>query len=72
MSLSEILAEIPRLSGAERQILLHRLAELDAGSELEETPEILAAIDAGIRSLETWSGVPLEEARQRLAGWIKR
>lgn len=72
MSMSEILAEIPRLSGAERQVLFRRLVELDAGLELEETPEMLAAIDAGIRSLETGSGIPLEEARQLLAGWITK
>ena len=30
---------------------------------------MLAAIDAGVSSMESGSGVPLEQARQRIAGW---
>lgn len=69
MSMTEILDELSRLSDGERQAILRRLVQLDAGLEIDETPEMLAAIDAGVRSLETTPGVPLEEARQRLAGW---
>jgi hypothetical protein len=66
MSMNKILAEIPRLSASEREVLLSRLVEMDAGADVEETPEMLAAIDAGVRSLETGPGVSLEEARRRL------
>jgi predicted transcriptional regulator len=62
--------ELPRLSDGERQKILRRLVRLDAGLNIDETPEMLAAIDAGMRSIETGPGVPLEEARQRLGGWI--
>jgi hypothetical protein len=72
MSMNEILAEIPRLSASEREALLRRLVELEPGADIEETPEMLAAIDAGIRSLETGPGVPLEEARRRLGEWISK
>ena len=72
MSMTDILNELPRLDDIERQTILRRLVALDAGLELEETPEMLAAIDAGIESMEAERGVPLEEARQRLAGWITR
>jgi predicted transcriptional regulator len=72
MSMTEILDELPRLNDTERQTILRRLVALDAGLEIDESPEMLAAIDAGIRSLETGPGVPLEEARQRLAGWITK
>jgi len=72
MSMNEILEEIPRLSASEREVLLHRLVGLDAEVDLEETPEMLAAIDAGIRSFETGPGVPLEEARRRLGEWISK
>lgn len=72
MSMTEILDVLPRLSDAERQTIFRRLVQLDAGLELDETPEMLAAIDAGVRSLETGPAVPLEEARQRLAGWITK
>jgi hypothetical protein len=70
--MTEILEELPRLDHSERQAILRRLIELDAGTDIEETPEMLAAIDAGASSLETGSGVPLEQARQRIAGWATR
>ena len=70
--MTEILEELPRLGHSERQAILRRLIELDAGIDIEETPEMLAAIDAGISSLETGSGVPLEQAHQRIAGWATR
>ena len=72
MSMTEILEELPRLNEGERRAILHRLAELDAGLDLDETPEMLAAIDAGIRSMESGPGVPLDEARRRIAQWITK
>ena len=72
MSMTEILDELPRLNDGERRAILHRLAELDPGIVLDETPEMLAAIDAGIRSMERGPGVPLAEARQPIAGGTAR
>ena len=72
MSMSEILDELPRLNDGERRTILHRLTELDPAIVLDETPEMLAAIDAGIRSMESGPGIPLAEARQRIAGWTTR
>jgi len=72
MSMTEILEEFPRLSDGERQIILRQLIQFDAGLEVDETPEMLASIDAGVRSMETGPGVPLEEARRRIAGWITK
>jgi len=72
MSMTEILEELPRLNDDERQTILHRLVQLDAGLDLDETPERLAAIDAGVHSLETGPGIPVEEARKRLDGWITK
>ena len=68
--MTEILEELPRLGHNERQAILRRLIQLDAGIDIEESPEMLAAIDAGVSSLETGSGVPWEQARQRIAGWV--
>ena len=51
---------------------MRRLIQLDAGLEIDETPEMIAAIDDGIRSMESGPGVPLEEARRRIAGWITK
>ena len=36
---------------------------------VEETPEMLAAIDEGIRSLETEPAVPIEEVRRKIKAW---
>jgi predicted transcriptional regulator len=72
VSITEILEELPRLPDAERQVIFRRLIELDAETDIEETPEMLAAIDAGIRSIEIGPSLPLEEARQRIAGWTTR
>ena len=72
MSMTEILDELPRLDDGERQTILRRLVLLAAGLEIDETPEMLAAFDAGIASMETGPGVKIEEARQRLAGWITK
>lgn len=35
----------------------------------EETPAMLAALDEGIRSLETEPTVPVEEVRRKIKGW---
>ena len=68
MSMTEIFDELPSLSDGERRTILHRLTELDPGIVLDEAPEMLAAIDVGIRSMESGPGVPLAEAPQRIAG----
>ena len=70
--MTEILDELPHLDDGERQTILRRLLMLDAGLEIDETPEMLATIDAGIASMDTGPGVTIDEARQRLAGWITK
>ena len=70
MSLTEIMEELPRLDDSARRTILRRLVELDSGVGIDESPEMLAAIDEGIRSIEAGAGVPIDDARQRLAGWI--
>jgi hypothetical protein len=66
MSLNEILEELPNLSEDEkrqlRNVLDHELSEED-----EESPEVLAAIDEGIRSLESGEKThTVEEVRQQI------
>ena len=68
--MTEILDELPRLDPGERQTIFRRLVEIDPA--LEETPEMLEAIDAGVRSLETGGGVGIGDARQRVAQWISK
>lgn len=38
----------------------------------EETPEMLAAIDAGLRSLETEPTLSVEEVRQNIRSWVTK
>lgn len=65
MSITEILEELPKLKSEERRLLYDRLDELEVG-EIEETPEMLAAIDEGIRSIETHGGIPIEVIQARM------
>jgi hypothetical protein len=67
MSFNEILKELPKLTQDEKRQLWNVLDhELSSGQD-EESPEILAAIERGIRSLEAGERThTLEEARQRV------
>ena len=72
MGMTEILDELPRLSDGDRQTIWRHQIQLDAGLEIDETPEKVAAIDDGVRSMESSPGVPLEEARRGVAGWVTK
>ena len=65
MSVTKILEELPKLKSEERHTLFVRLNELEV-ADIEETPEMLAAIDEGIRSLEQHGGIPFEVVQSRL------
>ena len=62
----EIEAAIERLSPSQLRELTDWLTDhLIPG----ETPAMLAALDVGIRSLETEPTVPAEEVRQKIKAW---
>ncbi len=65
--LAEIQAAILRLDPREQQALRHWLDEA-----AEETPEMLAAIDEGLRSLQQKGVAPLEEVRKKLPQWASK
>ena len=72
MSLDEILQELPKLTDYEREELLARLLEWNGISDIEETPELLAAIDEGTWSAENEPMSSLEDVKKRLEekwGW---
>lgn len=72
MSLTQILEELPNLTDQEREELLERLLEWNGTSEIEETPELLAAIDEGTWSAENEPMSTLEDVKKRLEekwGW---
>jgi hypothetical protein len=72
VSLDEILQALPKLTDYEREELLARLLEWNGISDIEETPELLAAIDEGTWSAENEPTSSLQDVKKRLEekwGW---
>ena len=65
--LAEIQEAILLLDPKEQQVLRHWLDET-----AEETPEMLAALDEGIRSLANEPTMPIEEVREKIKAWATR
>ena len=63
----EIQETILQLPPQDRESLRHWLDATE-----EETPEMLAAIDEGLRSLREKGVVPLEQVRQNIARWASK
>jgi len=66
-TVQEIQEAILHLTPQDREALRHWLDDTE-----EETPEMLAAIDAGLRSLRDKGVVPLEQVRQNIASWATK
>ena len=66
-SLVEIQSAILQLKPAEREELRHWFDET-----AEETPEMLAAIDEGLRSLKEKGIIPLDEVRKNIPRWATK
>jgi len=71
VSVLEILQELPKLSTNNQELIRERLDALQVES-FEETSEILAAIDAGIRSAETEPSWTVEQVRGEIASWLTK
>jgi hypothetical protein len=69
MSVAEILEELPKLSASDRDLLFQRLSEMGAG-EVEETPELLAALDEADAASEE-EDVTADELRQKVKRWAR-
>ena len=67
MSVNEILQELDHLSTDELQVIREKLDLLD--EHAEETPEMLAAVDEGLRSLREEPTITIEELEKRMASW---
>ena len=73
MSAKEILEELPNLSHAERLAIFQRIAEMDGlERDNEETPEMLAAIDEGLRARENGKAYSPQDARDLIAQWTSK
>ena len=73
MSIKEILEELPKLTQEEKKQLWNALNHEVTYDVEEESPEILAAIDEGILSLESGEKTyTIEEARQLVAETVAK
>jgi len=68
MSVTEIIQELPKLTVEERDLLRQELSERFI-EDFEETPELLAAVDEGLRSSREERSYTLEEVREELRKW---
>lgn len=66
----EIIAELPRLSEEERELILRRLINLD--EPFQPTPAMEEAIREGLRSLREEKTYSDAEVRSRIAAWTAR
>ena len=68
MSVNEIIRELPKLSAEDRDLLRQELAQRYI-SDFEETPEMLAAIDEGLRSSREEGTITLKQLREDMRTW---
>jgi hypothetical protein len=73
MSINEILEELPKLTEEEKRQLWNVLDHELTPEEDEESPEVLAAIDEAIQSLERGEKTyTIEEVREHIAKIVER
>jgi len=73
MSIKEILEELPKLTEEEKRQLWNVLDHELTPEEHEESPEVLAAIDEGIRSLENGEKTyTVEEVREHITEIVEK
>lgn len=68
MSVNEIIHELPKLSPEDRHRLRRELDERYV-QDFEETPEMLAVIDEGLRSLKEEGSITLGQLREEMRTW---
>ena len=72
MSITEILDELPKLKLGDRWAVWRRLSELEVDDEITPTPEMLAAIDEGLRSADTEPRYTVDEIHQKIEQCARR
>ncbi|PYJ19616.1 MAG: hypothetical protein DME92_11910 [Verrucomicrobia bacterium] len=70
MSVHDIIAELPKLSEEERELILRKLVNLDEA--FEPTPAMEEAIRQGLRSIREEKTYSAAEVRSRIAAWTAR
>lgn len=71
MGTPELLDQLSKLGRTERQKVWQRLEELEL-ADVEETPETLAAIDAGRAAVREGKIHTVEQARELVAKWTTK
>ncbi len=66
--MNDILEELPKLSPEDRHRLRQELDERYT-QDFEETPEMLAAIEEGLRSSREERSYTIEEVREEMRKW---
>jgi hypothetical protein len=69
MNIHEILVAMDTLSFTELQVIQEKLDSLRENEDFEETPEMLAAIDEGLRSSREEGSIPLEQVIENMKSW---
>lgn len=70
MSVHDIIAELPKLSDTERELILRKLVNLD--QTFEPTAAMEEAIREGLRSIREEKTYSAAEIRSRIAAWTAR
>jgi predicted transcriptional regulator len=68
MSVNDIIRELPKLSPEDRHLLRQELDERYM-QDFDETPEMLAAIDEGLRSSREEGTIPIEDVIKEIETW---
>ena len=72
-TLLEIQDAVSKLAGEDKKALAIWLeSQVEPDLTPAEEEKLLAALDRGIRSLDEGKGVPMDEARRRVASWASR
>jgi hypothetical protein len=70
VSVKEIIAELPKLSDEEREMVLQKLVNFD--EEFEPSPAMSDAIREGLKSLQEKKTYSAAELRSRITEWTAR
>jgi hypothetical protein len=69
MSVDQLLEEVEKLTPGEREEFISKLNATSEPPVAEATPELIAAIDEGLRSLREEGSIPLEQFIQEVKTW---
>lgn len=68
-SVEHLLQEVQKLNPDERAQFLIKLDALNDERVIDESPEALAAIDEGLRSLREEGSIPIEQVIEEVKTW---